>query len=295
LTTTYAGTTGTGISVGVPSGQGTGIYVVIVQLSPAACQVINIYTGASTGSGAWASTATGTWDTTCRQMRTHDSFVVRDGTSLQTSKNSPGVNCGNIDVFIQIGTLHAVPCTATTTTGASLCEGHNAYGWHNEVIISNPFFFVFAPLNAGTVTPFAPFGSLPTGSSPPPANCQNHFSWRNATVAETQPVIASSSNNNFQTSGSTSTWSVMGQNEVIALFPNGSTKRFGHNFILGQGSGCPGTVGPFDPNSIFQAQDAIGVVSQDGRLWEQTTSMLGQLGKDAKGAIRSDIFVWLLQ
>jgi hypothetical protein len=136
------------------------------------------------------------------------------------------------------------------------------------------------------------------------ANCDNHFSWRNATSGDTQPWIGSTSNNNYSTSATTSTFTSMGQNEVWAMITSGGSagtvRRFGHNFILGIGNlgsgGCgSGNVGPFDTIQIFQAGDGIGSVSQDGTLWEQTSSMLGLLGKDVVGYTRSDIFVYLLQ
>ncbi|MGB8989919.1 MAG: putative Ig domain-containing protein, partial [Candidatus Sulfotelmatobacter sp.] len=45
LTEDYAGTTGSGIPVAIPSGQGTGIYIAAVKLSPAACALYNAFTG----------------------------------------------------------------------------------------------------------------------------------------------------------------------------------------------------------------------------------------------------------
>jgi hypothetical protein len=77
---------------------------------------------------------------------------------------------------------------------------------------------------------------------------------------------------------------------------DGTFKRFGHNFILGPNNtaGCGTTnVGPFD--TYFTAQNAIGITSQDGRLWVWSSSMLGQLGTDVDGGTRADDFVQLLQ
>jgi hypothetical protein len=72
--------------------------------------------------------------------------------------------------------------------------------------------------------------------------------------------------------------------------------RPGHNFILGPGNGvgCGSTdVGPFD--YYFNAGQAIGAISQDGRLWVFSSSMLGQLGTDVDSNTRADDFVVKLQ
>jgi Bacterial Ig-like domain (group 2) len=294
LTTNYAGATGSGLSVAVIGGQGSGIYLVMVQISPAACQVINTYTGASLGAGAWASTATGTLST-CTGMRVHDTTINDDGTYLATAGASTGIGCGVGEIFQQIGTLTAVACTGTIVGGGNLCGGHDTFGFHNHQTISNPELFEFAPQNASSATPFSSYGSVPPGF---PANCENHFSWRNATSGDTQPIIVESAQNNFSTSGTTSTWGYPTMNEVLALSSSGGIRRFFHNFILGPGNaaGCGTTnIGPFDSNSLFETQDGIGNVSQDGRLWAFPSSMLGQLGIDAKGLTRTDLFVGLLQ
>jgi Bacterial Ig-like domain (group 2) len=542
LTTPYAGATSSGVSVAILGGQGSGIYQIAVQISPAACQVINTYSGTSQGTGAWSSSATGTLDSGCTQMRIHDSFVTRDGEYIQTSGASTGIGCGTQSIFPEVGTTHEVVCTATVSgSGLNLCVGgHDAFGYHNIVITQNPQFVNFPPQNANSGTPFTAFGSVPasgaftdtysnlddslsgwqyptpcygptcaggtgtatayfqtinnstpsldgesmevgftaqsglssgqttnvlwpnkvganssatsflgtynvylptvstvqalefdqfqfvggqrfmmgsecdsptlaggfwriwnqyttswvtttvhctllttaaawhsvvwathripgdtscTGGNPcmyydsltvdgtvytgfpsepsapvsetdnigiqfqidagytattvsayldemslqvsgntgalVTANCQNHFSWRNATSGDAQPIIFGTDNNNYSTSASTSTYGYPTMNEIGALFSNGTIRRFGHNFILGpgNGSGCGTTnVGPFDNvANLFQAADAIGAVSQDGTMWVQVSSMLGLLGKDTKGYTRADLFVYLLQ
>jgi hypothetical protein len=52
-------------------------------------------------------------------------------------------------------------------------------------------------------------------------------------------------------------------------------------------------VGPFD--YYFNAGQAIGAISQDGRLWVFSSSMLGQLGTDVDSNTRADDFVVKLQ
>jgi hypothetical protein len=296
LTTTYAGTTGSGLSIAVLGGQGAGIYLIVVQISPAACQVVNVYTGTSVGTGAWASSGTGTLSA-CAGMRIHDTQTGLDGTYLATAGASTGIGCGTGDVFLHVGTVTNVPCTATTTGGESLCGGHEAFGYHNQTTISNPNLFEFAPQNANSGTPFSSYGSVPASGAT--ANCQTHFSWKNATSGDTEPIVWESDNNNYSTSATTSTWGYPTMNEVGAAFSSGTLRRFGHNFILGPGnaSGCGTTnIGPFDNlANLFEGADGIGVVSQDGRMWAFPSSMLGQLGKDVKGYTRMDVFVYLLQ
>jgi uncharacterized repeat protein (TIGR02543 family) len=127
-------------------------------------------------------------------------------------------------------------------------------------------------------------------------NCENHISQQNANLAETNPMIGSSSNNNYSTSGSGSTWPSVngwGFNEVYAVGGNLGpvAARFNHNFILGPGSDCAGTVGPFDnTNTDFFAAYGIGDVTQDGAIFWWSSSFLGQLGTDAAGNYYAAIF-----
>jgi hypothetical protein len=282
----YSGTTNSAASLSIPGGQGTGVYEVAIQLSPAAAANYNVYTGTVLATGAWSG---GTIDSGCSAMHIHDSFMFTDGQYVQISGSNTGVNCGDTSNFWQIGTTHAVSCTAKQSFGGPLCAGHNAFGYHNEVAINNPHFFNFDPADASSTTPIPTFGTID-------GNCENHFSWRNATAGDTQPIIASSANPNYSSSHSTSSWTYPGQNENVAAMSDGTFKRFGHNFILGPNNtaGCGTTnVGPFD--TYFTAQNAIGITSQDGRLWVWSSSMLGQLGTDVDGGTRADDFVQLLQ
>ncbi|MFZ0535477.1 MAG: Ig domain-containing protein, partial [Candidatus Sulfotelmatobacter sp.] len=286
LTTNYAGTTGSGISMAIPSGQGTGIYIAAVKLSPAACAIYNTFSGMVNATGSWTG---GTIDSGCQGMYLHDGFLMRDGMYGQWSGASTGVSCGNTSNFWETGTTHAVSCTGTVTGGSALCAGHNTFGYHNETAISDPNFFQFAPENASSSTPVSSFGAIN-------GNCEDHFSWRNATLGDTQPIVGSSSNNNYSSSSSASSWTYPGQNENYALLQNGILKRFGHNFILGMGNsaGCGTTnAGPFD--YYFNGEESIGTVSQDGRLWVFNSSMLGQLGVDVDGNTRQDDFIVKLQ
>ncbi|HWY20898.1 MAG TPA: hypothetical protein VNX26_06720 [Candidatus Acidoferrum sp.] len=296
LTTIYGGTTNSAAPVTIPSGQGTGIYLVAVQLSPAACAVYNVYKGIGNGTGAWA----GSWsiDTGCNSEYVHDGFMMADGQYAQWSNSGGGgISCGNTGNFWNVGTSHGVSCTGTPSGGVTgtLCEGHEAIGYHNEITISNPNFYDFDPANASSSVPFVSFGAIPpSGFSGD--NCEDHFSWRNATSAGTQPIIGSTANNNYSASGTTSSWIAPGANENYALTQSGTLIRFGHNYILGPGNsvGCgTSNVGPFD--AYFTAQNGIGTLSQDGRLWVFNSSMLGQLGTDIDGNIRADDFVIELQ
>jgi hypothetical protein len=269
----------------IPSGQGTGTYIVAYDKHNGSCSVYNTYAGqvASTGS----TFQTGPIDSGCHGMHIHDGFLMRDGIYGQWSGASTGTNCGNSSNFWETGTTHAVSCTGYGTTNngnVPLCGGHATFGYHNEVTISNPYFYNFAPESAGNTVPF--FGTINGG-------CENHFSWRNATSGDTEPIIGSSANNNYSNLSTGSSWTSPGQNEVYALTQSGTLVRFAHNFILGPGNAC-GTndLGPFD--YYFTAQEAIGAVSQDGRLFSVNSSMLGQLNTDADGNTRADVFVYYL-
>jgi hypothetical protein len=293
ITPAWSGTNGT-YSFVVNGGQGTGVHEFAVQgswsgtpgassFAPAAAAIYNTYTGMVTASG---SATGGAIDSTCTGAHIHDSFGFSGTAYVQISGASTGVNCGNTSIFWNALTTHVVPCTGTTTTGGALCGGHNAFGRNYETGVNNPNYYYFLPANANSVTPYAPFQGAGGG-------CENHFSWRNDNATDTAAIILASGNNNYGTSGSSSTWTAPYYNEIDALPISGAAPiRFAHSFILGPGNGVGcGTinVGPFDP--YFTAQYAIGVTSQDGRLFEWSSSMLGNLGTDSAAATRADIFV----
>jgi hypothetical protein len=301
ITPAWNGASGT-YSFKVNGGQGTGVHQFAVKgswsgtpgastFTGSAAALYNTYTAVVTASG----TATGgPIDSSCAKAHIHDSFGFSGTQYVQVSGASTGTNCGNTSIFWDALTTHIVPCTGTFTGGSALCAGHNTFGYQNEVAISNPNFVNFVPSNANSATPFTSYASIPTNPALP-GNCENHFSWRNATSAQTQPIIGSTAQNNYTTSAATSTWGSAGQNENYALLQNGTLVRFGHNFILGPGnaSGCGTTnAGPFDV--YFTASNAIGTVSQDGRIWEWSSSMLGKLATDSSNATRADIFILAL-
>ncbi len=299
LTTSYAGTTNSMVAAQVPSGQGTGIYVIALKHSDQSCAVYNTYTGAVQANGSFSG---GAIDSGCHGMYVHDTRMYRDGQYTEVAGASTGMSCGNTSNFWETGTTHAVSCTAETTQNVPLCGGHEAHGWHYGVAINNPWFTRFDPATANTQSMLPSFGEIE-------GNCEDHFSWNNAGYAsfpiDTQIIVGSSANNNYSSSPTGSSWSVPGQNEVYGLAQNGTLIRFGHNFILGPGNnvGCgTNNVGPFD--YYFTAQYAIGAVSQDGRMFSVSSSMLGQLGdgvcqsqhncRDVDGHTRADVFVYYL-
>ena len=275
----------TSCTMTIQGGQGSGHWILAYQISPAACAVYNTNTGLVSTAGAFPTG--GTIDTGCTGMLVHDGFLFHSGAYGQWSGASTGTSCGTASTFWETGTTHAVPCTGTITGGNPLCEGHNTFGFNNEVAISNPSFVIFPPSAANSGTPYSPFGSIPlTGGS---INCENHFSWQNVDANDTYPVIGATSNVNYSSSGSTSTWGYPTMNEVYVLQQNGTLTRIAHNFILGSSTLCGGGVGPF--SAYFNAGEAIGVASQDGTMFAFSSDMLGQLGLDASSATRADIFV----
>jgi hypothetical protein len=291
LTAVYTGTTNSAAAVNIPSGQGTGTWLLAYKASDGSCAVWNTYAGAIAATGSFAS---GTLDSGCHGMYLHDSRGYEDMVYSEVSGASTGVNCGYTSNFWKVGTLHDVACTGTVSGGSSLCAGHEAHGYHDGVFTNNPGFFKMTPENANSSTPFASFGSNPPSGGA--VNCEDHFSWNQATLGDTQPIVGSSANNNYSTSGTGSSWTAPGQNENWILTQSGTMIRPGHNFILGPGNsaGCGTTnVGPFD--YYFNAGQSIGAVSQDGRLWVFNSSMLGQLGIDVDGNTRADDFVLELQ
>jgi len=298
LTAVYTGTTNSAAAVAIPGGQGTGTWVLAYKQSDGSCAVWNTYAGTIAATGSFAS---GTLDSGCHGMYIHDLRGYEDMVYDEVSGASTGVNCGYASQFWKVGTTHGVSCTGTVTGGANLCEGHEAHGYHDGVFTSNPSFIKFAPENASSSTPFAPFGSNPPSGGA--VNCEDHFSWNQATNGDTQSIVGSSANNNYgAVTGSCanpsagSCWTAPGMNENYILTQSGTMIRPGHNFILGPGNGVGcGTadVGPFD--YYFNASEAIGAISQDGRLWVFNSSMLGQLGTDVDGNTRADDFVLELQ
>ena len=271
LTINYAGATNATATVAIPSGQGTGIYEVLIQVSPAACQVLNTYTGVIAANGAWASTNGQTVDSTCNGMYIHDGFIFRDADYMQISGASTGVNCGSTNVYWQTGTNHEVPCTANATHGGNACGGHSAVGYHNDAGNNNPYYLAYDPANAASVTALPTFGQVFVG------NCDNHTSWRNGNLGDTNPVVSGTASSNYTTSGTTSSWTGPDFSEILIAQQNGTIIRPGHNFVLGPGAqpGCTGGVGPFDNiNTNFQNAYSIGAVSQDGRFWLGTSSFL---------------------
>jgi hypothetical protein len=291
LTAVYTGTTNSAAAVNIPSGQGTGTWLLAYKASDGSCAVWNTYAGTIAATGSFAS---GTLDSGCYGMYLHDSRGYEDMVYTEVSGASTGVNCGYTSNFWKVGTLHDVACTGTVTGGSSLCAGHEAHGYHDGIFTNNPNFFKMAPENANSTTPFAPFGSNPPGGRA--VNCEDHFSWNNATKGDTEPLVGSTANDNYSASSTGSSWTAPGQNENYILTQAGTMIRPGHNFILGPGNGvgCGSTdVGPFD--YYFNAGQAIGAISQDGRLWVFSSSMLGQLGTDVDSHTREDDFVVKLQ
>jgi hypothetical protein len=289
----WGGANGT-FSFVVNGGQGTGLHEFAVHgswsggvgtgtFTPAGAAVYNTYTGSVAASGTASG---GTIDSSCRNAHIHDSFGFTGTAYVQISGASTGTNCGDTSIFWNALTNHIVPCTGQTTSSGPLCAGHNTFGRQYEVAVNNPNYYYFLPANAASLTAFPSFSNATGG-------CENHFTWRHANATDTNPVILASANNNYSTSALSSTWTVPYYNEIDALPVNGATPiRFAHSFILGPGNaaGCGTTnVGPFD--AYFTAQNAIGITSQDGRLFEWSSSMLGNLGTDSAAATRADIFV----
>ena len=282
LTGAYSGAgCASGCQMQVPSGQGTGTYMIAYRASNNSCSVWNTYTGAVTGTGSFP---TGTIDTGCHNMYIHDAYATADGQYAHVSGASTGVSCGQGIHFWNVATLHAVSCTAEQTIDSSgLCGGHVGTGYHNEVYVrSSGFFNVDPATTPASPTPVAPFATFHQ-------TCDQHFAWRNS-INDTQYTIGTTADNNFSTSATTSTYAFPYVNEIYGLGLDGTLRRFAHTFTLGPGTICGATdVGPFD--DYFTAMYSIGGVSQDGKLFSFSSSMLGQLGTDASSNTRADLFV----
>ncbi len=276
-------------SVGIPVGQGTGIFQVVLQLSPAACSVLNTYTGVIASSGAWSSFNGNSIDTGCTGNHIHDSAMAMNGTwgdystALPDTNLAGSANCSTVSNFFQVGTGHGVNCTANS---GNLCVGHDAWGYDYHVSISNPnlYFFLAPAASSATVNPFTtiPDPFVSTGS------CQDHFSYRNSTSADTELVIGATGNN----AGSST---IPEYNEVYAASPiTGNVSRFGHTFECGPGAGVGcGSAGSC-VGTMFTAQYAIGAVSRDGRMFAFTSDMLAGLGSSIGQSVAGDDFVYVL-
>lgn len=245
-------------------GQGSQGYQVWYDSQKHFCSVVNLTTGIVTCKGTNCP-STGALTNGCHGMSIHNSNGLRNGKWVVISGASTGIQCGNTNLFWSGGT-EAVGCSATSSLGGSVCEGHDAHGYDLLVEISNPNFYLLNPAVGNTATAMVPFGTMK-------GNIENHFSWRNVTSADNQAIVGSSANPH-------TTWTEPGQNENYALELNGTLKRFGHNFILGDCS-----------RENFEACYGIGNVSQSGRYWTWVSSMMCGLGTDAKGFCKQRIYL----
>jgi hypothetical protein len=274
LTMGYIASSST-VALTIPSGQGTGIYAIAWKSSDNSCSVWNTYTGQVKSTGSFP--GNGIIDSGCTQMHIHDAFMFRDGVYSQVSGASTGINCGSTSIFWQIGTSHVVNCTGMTqynSNPGSLCQGHNTFGYSDEVTISNPHYFKFYPGNANSIIPVSSFNQVV-------GNCENHFSWRNSVLGDMLPVIGATANNNYTTSATTSTWTNPLMNEVYILFMTGQVKRLWPTYNLGNVCTQSTDKGPF--SSYFTAANSIGAVDQGGHVFCFNSDGLGKYGTDANG------------
>jgi hypothetical protein len=317
--TTWASSTSTDISdtyftVGLSNagGQNTGNYMVRLDTnsSPPTCLVYN------TGDPAHASTAAPFGTTSCTgancppgsfaptcQFTIHDVFGNDNPTyvALSTGGQTTSATCVTNKPVWQPYSQALIQCSVTGTIGGHVCNGgHYATGYNNISITNNPYLFSFPASEANSGTGLSPF-NLVGASYGLNGNCENHFSNSNANGTDTNPVVGATANNNYSTSGTISTWTSPGQNEVYIIFPTtvgptrtaGTVLRSTHTWTLGPGNGVGcGTsdVGPFDSASNFFAQYAIGDVTQDGSFFWWSSSMLGSLGTDSSGSTAAALF-----
>jgi len=116
-----------------------------------------------------------------------------------------------------------------------------------------------------------------------------HIGWTQGNATDTAPFFISFAATTFDATVTAprSVW----WNEITAADPNGILPmwRHGRSWITGA-------------SQTFNAQEAIGAVSQDGRFFSFTSDWMGTLGSDAGGSTctvgtncRNDVFVMNLR
>lgn len=151
----------------------------------------------------------------------------------------------------------------TATTNVSKSEGNVggefAFGWNNFINRNN------SPLGQFAERPFAAPGSpmLLINDFPPnlPDALEDFPSWANDNSSDNLPFFNGYNYPLYYNTAFPSAW----VNEISAVFPDGSSLRFAHNFIT-------------RTNPQLTTNYGIGSVSQSGKFFMQSSDWMGTLG-----------------
>jgi len=259
-------------NVGSGTGQGTGTKVAAYRVG-SGCTTLDTSTGAIQGD--WG--ATGTANLPDR-FTIHNSKISKDGNWLViTPTTCLSSTCSNNQspYAWQIGTLNLIALApAGHNGGGHWTEGYTHWINHVNSPIGQQTIRTFtSPLTESVI--FSN-GQIPSGLVAP---FDLHQNWSNVDANDTRPIFMS-------THSSLTTYPAGWYNEVLSANPaTGVVHRFTHTFT--------------DSNSqIFNASQAIGGVSQDGKYYVFTSDWMGNLGSTSGATTctvgtdcRSDAFV----
>src|ERR1700691_159051 len=273
-----------GIDLSSTPGQGSSgdVYVVIWNRTTG-CRVWNTATGAVTG--AWGTMGTvGISD----KFRLHDATLGEGGTWAYVVAATCLSNCNTSPTwkgyFWDISTL-----AVTGLTSDSAC-GHFAAGYSlavNECDFGSGHYQAtwyerpMSPPNTIPPTGVINSNNIPNYTTP---QWDQHPSWATDNSSDTAPFCTTVFNGQFAVSG-------VYDNEVVCIAMNGTGTvwRFGHTYSSYQ-------------SASFEAQNVIGAVSADGKLFLWTSDWDGMLGNTSGASstctlgtnCRNDVFIMAL-
>jgi len=244
--------------------QNTGFYVLAWKVG-AGCRVYNTQTGVVSGDWGPAGPvsvfqgSSTSADSPTDQFYVHSIFVNLTGEYAQVANG--GCVAGNTSCLNTQG--HGPYLWQISTTNvfrvAQQWSGEAAFGWNDFVNRNgNPLGqYEVRPFNA-LDSPRAAIQTLPQGMSP---NLQGHPSWVNDNASDSMAFFDSLLTPLYYKASFPSAWT----NEIIGVLPDGSTRRFAHNFVTMS-------------NPQFSTNFAIGSVSQSGKFFMQSSDWVGTLG-----------------
>jgi hypothetical protein len=244
--------------------QDTGFYVVAWKVG-SGCRVYNTSTG--TISGDWGPTGpvsvylgnSTTPDSPTDEFYVHAIFANLTGAYALISEG-PCV-AGNTSCLATVGTTPYIWQIATASVGkiSVMVGGEFAFGWNDYLNRDN------SPVGQYALRPFTALGSpravintLPPGFV---AGIAGNPSWVNDNSADGLPFFDSLNYAPRYNTSFPAAWT----DEIIGVFPDGSTLRFAHNFIS-------------KSNPQFSTNYGIGSISQSGKFFMQSSDWVGTLG-----------------
>ena len=258
--------------------QDTGYYVAAWKVG-SGCRVYNTSTGIVTGN--WGPTGpvsvfignTTTADSPTDEFYIQSIFVNLTGEYALITNGS--CVTGNTSCLTNAGASPYFWNIATTNVGkiSGMVGGAFAFGWHDYMNRVN------SPLGQYALRPFTALGSPHAVINNLPPNMQAlpaHPSWVNDNSTDSLPFFDTFNSPLYYNTGFSSAW----VNEIIGVFPNGSTLRFAHNFTT-------------KSNPQYSTNYAIGSISQSGKFFMQSSDWVGTLGSTTGNSSCAWGYDWL--